>query len=698
MPFQWTYLKTSQGKPTRFKKFIRNTIGKEPLFLDTNLMKESANQISEFLKNKGYFYNSVTYSIQTKNKKAHVYFNLSPGKEFYIDSIEYLIYDRKIEEIFKKDNQSLLYPGMPYDADILKEERNRMTGILKNKGFYGFGQDYISYLVDTSRSSERKLGLEIVISNPSDTMPHKVYSYRHITINPDYSILDTMALPDTFMFGYFIKTHSRRLHPSAYLKYITIKSGENYNETEIRDMINRLSQIPVVKFVDANFTEIQTTRKDSGLLDVEIRITLAPSNTYNIELEANTTEENKQLSTAISTRYYGMAGNIKYTNRNLFHRGLQLNLNTGGAFDIPIKSAGEQNLFTNYQIEGNASLLFPRAFLPGFLSLWDRAYLSKTAISLTQFFEKNFDFTQQTTNLGVTYQFNYRLTRHFFTPIELSRIRNQLTPDFQEKLSQYNNPLLNSIFETHLLPVFRYAFSYNNKSINPSSYWRIYAIMPELAGNIPWLYNYFQGNTKNKPDTVQLELFNTPFFQFARFDVDLTYNRIFNVWSSLAWHLNMGFGLPYGNSSYLPFEKRFYAGGVNSMRAWPLRGLGPGAYHSDETARFIQTGEMKWETNLEYRFEIVSVFEGALFTDIGNIWTVKKDASLPEGNFEWKDFYKELASDIGFGLRLNFVYFIVRLDFAVPVTDPAMPAGERWVLDDVQWKDVGTRIGIGYPF
>ncbi len=699
MPFQWIYLKTEKGKVTKFKKLIQNVAGEKPVYLDTQLVSESTLQMKEYLVNKGYFHAAMELNIRYKKQKAFVEFIAHPGPLFYIDSISYTVDDLRIEKVVTENKaNSLIQTGDVFDSDVLQDERYRLAAILNNNGYYKFGKDFIFYQVDTSRTDERKLDVNLLIKNRDDTSYHNVYLINKITIRPDYSIIDTPPVPSSMINNYEIIYHRNKVHPSVYLKHINLEEGQLFNQAQVNEMISRLSEIGLFKFIDVDFYENKKIATDTTLLDCEIRITLAETQSYGLDLEANTTEENKQLSTSSSTRYYGMAGNISYGNKNLMRRAIQYSLRLGGAVDIPVKNVENQNLLTNFQVDIDNSLYFPTAFLPSFLSFWDHANSSRTAVNFSYFYEKNIDFQQATTNVGLTYQFNYNRKKYFVTPLELSLVRNELQPEFQATLESFKDPLLNSIFETHLLPAFRMGISFNNKGDHSSHFWRVRANVPELAGNVPYLINILAGNKDQLTDSTLMQLFKTPFFQYAKLDLDASYHQIFNQWSSIVGHFVFGMGLPYGNSTYLPFEKRYYVGGANSMRAWSLRGLGPGAYSSASTAKFIQTGELKLETNLEYRFDIVSMLEGALFIDAGNIWTINQDEALVEGEFEWNDFTKEIAVGSGFGLRLNFVYFIFRTDFAFPVVDPSQPLGERWVLPQTSWHDIHGRIGIGYPF
>ncbi len=199
-------------------------------------------------------------------------------------------------------------------------------------------------------------------------------------------------------------------------------------------------------------------------------------------------------------------------------------------------------------------------------------------------------------------------------------------------------------------------------------------------------------------DSTGFEIIGVNFFQYLKFDVDASYHYTMSPYSSIASRICLGIGLPFGNSASMPFEKRYFLGGANSMRAWTLRGLGPGEYKKKEDASFEQTGDLKFETNFEYRFDIISFLKGALFVDAGNIWTLREDEIREGGMFEFNDFIDEIAIGTGVGLRFDFTFFIFRTDFAIPVRDPSLNLDERWVLKGSTFKDVRFNIGIGYPF
>jgi outer membrane protein assembly factor BamA len=278
-------------------------------------------------------------------------------------------------------------------------------------------------------------------------------------------------------------------------------------------------------------------------------------------------------------------------------------------------------------------------------------------------------------------------------------LETDLQEFFQTKLQEYNDPLLNSVFETHVLTPMKTSMVFNGRTKARNRIMAKFGF--ESAGILPWTYNNIFNNNSSGfgSDQDNFKISGIPFFQYIRTDFEFSFQQMFfGQKNSINARLDLGLGIPYGNSQLMPFEKLYYVGGANSMRAWPLRGLGPGSYYDSSDIRFNQSGNLKFETNFEYRFNMVSILKGAFFVDIGNVWTNSEDENRPGSEFYIENFFKELAVGTGFGIRWDFTFFILRTDFAIPVREPSMPEGNRWVLKQSKLEDVNVTIGIGYPF
>ena len=586
-------------------------------------------------------------------------------------------------------------------------ENIRITSILNNNGYYKFNKNFIYYEVDTSTyRKQHNVSIILYVQNFSDTSLHKIYFIKNIYLEPDYKLTETIKKDTTQLKEFSYITQTKILKPGTFYRHIRFSKGDLYSFENVKQTINQLSDVQFFKYIDISFIESESFQSDTAYLDCNIKLTPMKKHDASFEVEVNTTAE-KKLITETSDRYYGMAGSLTFRNRNLFKRAIQLSTSLTGAFDIQSKSIASQVLFGNYQIGINTALYFPTAYIPKSIFNSKRYQSSKTAIDLSYFYEYNSDFTRTTTNLAYIYQLNKRFIRHFITPLELSLVKTNLQPNFAAKLTSYNDPLLNNIFETHILTILKYSTSYNNKSKRERDYWSAFFGI-ETAGNTSWLYNHFTSKSTFS-DTTRYTFAGLNFFQYIKGDLDVSYHFNISEANSLATRLCMGLGVPYGNSDLLPFEKRYYIGGANSVRAWPMRELGPGSFRDTSNLHYEQSGEIKIEGSVEYRFNIYSLLKGAFFLDAGNIWNLKKDAQRPGGDFDINRFISEFALGTGFGLRFDFTYFIFRLDFGLPLRDPSLVVdsqqgiNNKWLTNHFLdsgwlWNNTHINIGIGYPF
>lgn len=702
-PYLWFYMKLDKGKDSGFKATLKKIFGEKPVYLDTNLTKESLVRLTEYNFNKGYFETNTTLKSKIRNNnQLKLWYMIDLKDPHFISDIKYISSDTNIKLVIAHDaSKPLIKKGQKYDSEVLSNESLRLTTILNNNGYYKFNKNFIYYEVDTATLSKQKnVSITLYIQNFSDTALHKIYFINNIFLEPDYKLTETLKKDTLFLKEFTYITQSKILKPNTFFRHIRFSKGDLFSLANVKQTINQLSDIQFFKYIDISFVENESYKSDTAFLDCYIKLTPMNKRETSTEVEVNTTAENKVISQT-SDRYYGMAGSLNFRNRNLFRQAIQLSLGVLGAFDIQSRSIAQQLLFGNYQVGLNAALYFPTAYLPKSVFKIKHFQSSKTAIDLSYFYEFNSDFTRTTTNLAYIYQLNKRFIRHFITPVELSLVKTDLQPNFAAKLTGYNDPLLNNIFETHLLTILKYSITYNDKGLKQDHYWSAFFGI-ETAGNSSWLFNKFTTKT-NFTDSTRYTLAGFNFFQYVKGDLDVSYHYNINARNSMASRLNLGLGVPYGNSDLLPFEKRYYIGGANSIRAWPMRELGPGSFKDTSNLHYEQSGEIKIEGSVEFRFDIYSLMKGALFFDAGNIWNLKKDPQRPGGEFNINKLMSEIALGAGFGLRFDFTFFIFRTDLGFPIRDPSFGVNDRWVVTNIssgRWllNNTHLNIGIGYPF
>jgi outer membrane protein assembly factor BamA len=604
-------MKLDKGKDSGFKATVKKIFGEKPVYLDTNSTKESLSRLTEYLFNKGYFDATVTLKSKIRHKnQLKLWYITNLGVPHFVSDIKYVIHDSNIKSVIEHSTiKPLIVIKQKYDSDLLLAESDRITTILNNNGYYKFNKNFIYYEVDTATfRKQNNVAVTLFIQNFSDTSLHKVYFIRNIFLEPDYKLAVAIKRDSLLLKEFTYITQSNILKANTFYRHIRFSKGELFSLEKVKQTINQLSDIQFFKYIDISFVENENYKSDSVYLDCNIKLTPMNKREVSTEVEVNTTAENKVIYQT-SDRYYGMAGSINFRNRNLFRQAIQLTLGVTGAFDVQSQSIANQILFGNYQVGVNSALYFPTAYLPRAIFDSKRCQSSKTAIDLSYFYEYNSDYTRTTSNLAYIYQLNKRITRHFITPLELSLVKTDLQPGFAAKLTDVNDPLLNNIFETHLLTITKYSTIYNDKVLKQDHYWSIYFGI-ETAGNLCYLFNRLTSNTLYTDSTVYT-LAGLNFFNYIKGEVDISYHYNIGLRNSIASRINFGLGIPYGNSNILPFEKRYFIGGANSIRAWAMRELGPGSYKDTTNVHYEQSGGLKLEGSLEYRFDIYALLKGA---------------------------------------------------------------------------------------
>lgn len=696
-PLIWVYLKLDRKKQTWGVQTVKKIFGQEPVYLDSNLIYESSKQMFDFLSNKGYFRPLVNYRVYYKKKMSTVWYMITPGERMMIDEYNCFIPDRRIDSLVNHyHSYSLIPKGVFYDSDYLIYERERIARILNDNGFYKFSKYYIFYDVDTSMLTEKKVNINLQLRNLNDTSVHKVYFFDEIYFKPFHNVLDTSKVDTILYKGSKFIGNQFYIKPDMIIDRLEFNKGDPFSLTKVKNTINNYNELDIYKFIDIDFKDKSNPSLDTAYVDCVVKLTPMKRQEYSIEFEANTTEETKAI-TSENNRYFGVAGSLSLKNRNIFNRAVLWTIRFGGNVDVQSSAFKGEEGKNSYQTELSTALYFPKAI---FFESWaqkSNLVSAKTALSLSQIMENNVDFSRNAMNLSYLYSFNNSKIQHFFTPVELSRVRTEVK-DSVYKILIANDILLASAFETHIITGFKYGFVFKSQKEQSLNNLRVKLNLIESAGNIPRIANVLKEGNKLISDTTVYQIFGVSFYQFFKTDADISFTRKISEWSNIAGHFFAGIGVPYGNTTVLPFEKRYFIGGANSLRAWPLRGLGPGYYHDTSDIRFERTGEIKLETSVEYRFDIISILKGAIFIDAGNIWTLNDETERSGGQFKFNDFYRSTALGTGLGLRFDLSYFILRTDFGIPLYDPQKTPDYRWTIKFLRLSDIQFNFGIGYPF
>lgn len=653
-------------------KWINRTLkalGEPPVIYDSLLSKQSCQNLCLELQNQGYLDANVTLREMYKGKKVSLNYLLQPGERYYVRNIKYEIQDSLIAKIpqITDNGQRLLYPNMIFNAKSLDDERKRITKILTNIGYYKFNKDYISFFADTiagSKDIDLTLVLRLYHTKSNVDTLHSRYKIHDVVFKSADGVSD-------------VDLRSRVLLNNSF-----IEPEEYYSAEDLRDTYNRFGRLQAVRYTNISFVE----HADSNLLDCDIRLTTNKPHSISFQPEGTNTAGD-----------LGIAASLTYQNRNIFKGSESFSIELRGAYEAIRGLEGYSNSnFEEYNIE--SSLLFPR-FIAPFLSYDFRRRINATSeVVLMYNLQNRPEYYRRVLSAAWKYKWNdsdhhdsYQIDLLDLNYVFMPWISNRFREDYLEDNTN-RNAILRYNYEDLFIMKFGFRYNYNNgnKAIKANI---------ETAGNLLGLLSNVAEFKKN--ELGQNKLFNIAYAQYVKADVD--YTKYFNIdtRNTIVFHAGLGIAYPYGNSTILPFEKRYFSGGANSVRGWSVRSLGPGRYKgTDGNIDFInQTGDMKLDMNLEYRTRLMGKLDGAVFVDAGNIWTLRYYEEQPGGQFDISTFYEQLAVGYGVGLRLNFDFFTLRFDMGMKAVNPAYTGRKHYpILNHNFNRDFAFHFAVGMPF
>lgn len=682
-------------------------LGEAPVIFDTLLMETSTDQLRQAFFNKGYLGAEVTAdTVVTGKKKMGVEYSIKSGTPHRITSLERVYVDETIGNLIGGDTlRSALRTGDALDVELLEAERERITTILRNNGYYTFNKELVTFSADTTAGSmDVELTMTVDAPVSTDDQPVKVEKYvvRKVVYVTDFDagltfgtgqiqVQDTVNYKDIVIY-YGSKEY---LRPGVLWENNFIIPGRPFREIDVQRTYNALSRFEILKFIDIRFVDAGVIG-DEGLLDAYILLTPTNSQSVAVELEGTNSEGD-----------LGVALGVSYSHANLGKGSETFTAKVRGAYES--LSGNLEGLINDRYMEYSLDLRlkFPKFKAPFLKESFKRRVNATTDFNLSINYQERPEYTRIISTLGWNYRFTEmrQHNRHVLTPIDINYVYlPKSTYDFIDQIAP-DNPLLRYSYEDHFIMRLGYSFYHTNKrAVTP---WQrtvqrdIYTVRvnAEIAGNLLFaLSNIFQPhhNLKEAPYKV----FGIPYSQYVKGEGEFALLHIFDWRNSVAFQAFLGVGYPYGNSTIMPFEKRFYGGGANGVRGWSVRTLGPGAFPgTNSVSDFLeQCGDIKFKMSAEYRAKIFWVVELGAFIDVGNIWTIKNYENQPYGLFRFGEFYKQLAAAYGLGIRLDFNYFLLRFDLGMKAHNPAH-GEEPWPLIHPRWhRDSAFHFSIGYPF
>ncbi|MFD1768139.1 translocation and assembly module lipoprotein TamL [Sphingobacterium suaedae] len=674
----------------RYKKEGIRNVGEPPHILDSSLVDLSSKQISRFLQTKGYFNATVLPQVDVQNKKARIRFLVETGEPFIVGTIDYHAADAVIERVYETEIRpfSKAKTGIKFDSADLLSERENLYARLKEYGYYDYLRQYMRVGLDTN-SMDRRVDLHVDIQNPTDSTNHVVYTIDSVFVNVRQPYGQTAAKLPRFMSDtslhvtYLDETGRFRLKPMA--NYMYLRSGMTYNLKKETQSYDRLYEMNGFRNVKINYQRV-----DSNRLHVHYDLTPRP-------VMANQIEGEFTFSSGMS----GLNVGNTFSHRNVFGGAeqLEVKLRYGVLFDPRLEGSLARKIFNNdFQIGVN--LVVPRLMTPFENSSTGIYGLPRTTFSSTlQLFQQDATYSNQyfTNSLNYTWYSGLN-SQHSLTPVSVEYRLGRLDDAFRNQLEEEGYILyIRSNDREYVGLGAQYAFTLNAKKLLRLENFNYFRIGLESSGNLLGLASRVF-KFKESPTGERL-LLGVPYLQYAKTEIDFRRYKYLGGNRQLVFRFNGGIAVPYGNNSrLLIFEKSFYGGGMNGIRAWQARTLGPGNYNRQNLSDGLrlnlrnldQLGEVKLEANVEYRFRLLSNFlgaklNGATFLDAGNIWLLKDNefSSDGAGTFKVDKFLSQIAIGTGFGLRMDMDYFVIRLDAGLKVKDPQFADGNQWVIKEL---------------
>ncbi len=687
-----------------FNKWIRR-VGAPPVIYDSTLTMASESQLQRALTNKGFLKNEVTseVKINPKKKKAEVAYNITLNEPYVIRSITYDIANDSLRQLILGDTTDFpIKCSSALDHKKLDTEREMIVQRLRNNGYYAFNKNYITFVADTAAGS-REVDLTLCLSDKTQDLPHM----PHIDTHRQFYVRDVIFVTSydavTMQEGVYgdIETYNGITVLYGDDHYIAkeildencfIRPGSVYNASDIDRTYKALGRLGIIKYINIDMKAVGEINGELWV-DAYVLLNRDKSQTISFSLEGTNSEGD-----------LGFGIGADYQHRNIFKGSELLNVKFKASYE---SLSGDLSglINDNYsEYSGDVGITFPKFKMPFLRESFKRRIQASTEFMTSFNYQERPEYTRIIAGAGWKYIWSERNNqmRHTFNLIDVSYV--YLPKSKSNFLDSITNPLLRYSYENHLIMRMGYTFyKTNRKATNPFTTVlqdNIYTIRAtaETAGNVLYGISHLIGQKREDDDSYKV--FGTRYSQYVKLDGDFAITHYFNERSSLAFHAGFGIAVPYGNSTVLPFEKRFYSGGANSVRGWGVRTLGPGSFDGKKAQNsFIyQCGDIRLDLNLEYRCKLFWVLELGAFIDCGNVWTIKEYENQPGGVFKVNKFLEQLALSYGLGLRMDFTYFLVRFDVGMKAHNPAS-GQEHWPLLSPNLKrDAEIHFSVGYPF
>lgn len=669
-----------------FSKWITKSFGKPPVLMSWVNPELRANVTRELLRSNGYFDSSVEYNVITQKnpKKAKIGYTVNLGRLYRIDSLRYVNFPQRADSLIRATiGETLIHPGDPFKVSTLDAERTRLSNVFRNNGYYYYQPGYASYLADTiSVPDTVQLRLQYADSVPANVRRKWYIGKVNLELRKDYM----EELSDSLEHRYFtVRFNGRKppLRTRVILRDLKLRPRKLYSYDDYLQSANKITGTGLFSYVDFKFTPRDTTLRCDTL---DLTLSCVFDKPYDFYVEANMVGK--------TSGKLGPGAVIGISRRNAFRGGEKLDININGSYEWQTghNADGSSSEMNSYEYGANVSLEIPRLLLP----FWSRVRWYNTPSTIlkasSSVINRSGYFKRHIVSGELTYNFQRTATSvHQFSPLILQyEYMTRMTSAFSDILEE--NPYLLVTMADQFVPKMRYTYTYSSPTNYRSPiYWQV--VVSE-ASNLLSLGYMMAGNKWNEKSK---QLFKNPYAQFFKIETDFRKTWAVGDHSQLVGHVSAGFIWSYGNSVSAPYSEQFYVGGANSIRAFNVRSIGPGAYHTDsEHASYMdQTGDIKLQANLEYRFRLFGNLYGATFLDAGNVWALRDDGYRTNSVFKVKNLLKETALGTGVGLRYDLEFFVLRLDWGVGLH---VPYKSGFYNISSFGDGQSLHFAIGYPF
>ncbi|HEX6223092.1 MAG TPA: BamA/TamA family outer membrane protein [Chryseolinea sp.] len=714
-PGVWFYYIAGTPKKEKggLRNFIKKKLGKPPVLFSDATPDKTAKNLNGQLNNEGYFQSKVSFETKTKRKETKVIYNVILPRPFRLDTIRY---PRPRDSVYASiitslKETSLLKEKQRFDLERMQAEQARIEKELENRGFYYFDDRYLIFEAD-STVGKRKVHLALKLEKGIPRKARRIYRINDVNIYSSHTLALDSTQKSSFtkvVNGYNIIDTANNFRPEVLTRLINLKKGDIYRRSDQELTLSHLMGLGTFKFVNIKFSEAD---QDSFLLDADIHLTPLKKKSLRTEVQM----------TSKSNNFVGPGVSFTFTNRNFLRGGEMFQLRLNASYEVQISSQTEGEPLNAIEVGLESSLTVPRFITPFNINYSNSRYVPKTIFRAGINVQNRVGY-YRLNSFSVGYGYNWMETAskaHELYPLDISYVKTDKTSKaFEEELAK--NPVLANSFQDQFIVGTRYSYTVNTQLTETTLQkfedrkYRTHNFYfngtADVAGNFLYLLQDIFGKTGQG----QPELLNSPYSPYVMGSIDVRHYLTFDPRNKLASRIIIGAGYPWKAQTTLPYVKQFSIGGSNSIRAFPARSIGPGTYYvreeNPDSVQFIdQRADLKLEGSIEYRFDITQkIFKGAVFLDGGNIWLLRQvspdSAGYRDGgSFQLKTFMNQLAVGTGLGLRLDFSFFVLRLDTAFPLRKPWL-VEDPWVIDDIDFGSSTWRkenlifnIAIGYPF